>query len=120
MMFTDVSNKRVGQFIGLYEDKTVDFGKGLKFRVIAYAAEGAGAVCPENNGIAVLRDSGKVSRGKRTKGEPIYTVITSRVAQANSGYYGITGQQKRMFDALCAADFDEFQDLLHLKIQPAL
>jgi hypothetical protein len=120
MMFTDVSDKCVGQFIGLYEDQTVDFGRGLKFRVIAYAAERAGAICPENNGIAVLRDSGQVSRKKATKGEPIYTVVASRVAQANSGYYGITGKQKQMFDALCAADFNEFQELLNSRIQPAL
>lgn len=118
MMFTDVSHKTVGQFVGLYEDRTVEFGTGLKFRVIAYASERAGAICPENNGIAVLRDSGKVCRRKSSRGEPVYTVIASRVAQAGSGYYGISAPQKRMFDALCAASFSEFQQLLETTISP--
>lgn len=116
MMFTDVSSKKVGQFVGLYEDKTVDFGIGLKFRVIVYAAESAGAICPEYNGIAVLRESGNISKKKSDNGAPLYTVIASRVAQASSGYYGITGAQKQMFDALCAANFDQFQELLEKKI----
>jgi hypothetical protein len=116
MMFTDVSNKQVGQFVGLYEDKVVSFGGAMTFRVIAYAAERAGAICPEYNGIAVLRDSGLKSRKKASKGEPVYTVIASRLAQSSSGYYGISGKQKQMFDALCAANFKEFQELINTKI----
>lgn len=118
MMFTDVSHKTVGQFVGLYEDRTVEFGAGLKFRVIAYASERAGAICPENNGIAVLRDSGKVCRRKFSKGEPVYTVIASRLARTSSGYYGISTSKKQMFDALCSANFSEFQALLERSLSP--
>jgi hypothetical protein len=118
MMFTDVSHKQVGQFVGLYEDRTVNFGAGLKFRVIAYAAERAGAICPENNGIAVLRETGKVSRRKGAKGQPEYQVVASRLARASSGYYGISGIQKQTFEALCAANFKQFQALLEKTISP--
>lgn len=119
-MFTDVAHKQVGQFVGLYEDREVSFGKGLKFRVVVYAAERAGAICPEYNGIAVLRDTGKVSRSRHSKGQPEYTVIAKRVAQANSGYYGMTGDQRQTLEALCSASFPEFQALLGKEIAPML
>lgn len=114
MMFTDVSDKKVGQFVGLYEDKEVSFGPGLTFRVVVYAAESMGAICPEYNGVAVLRDARKPNRKK-----PVLSVTASRLAQAASGYYGMTVGQKKLFDELCTASFEKFQQLLGVKLLKA-
>ena len=114
MTLADVMDKQVGQFIGLYEDKEISFGKGLVFRVIVYGAENMGGVCSEYNGVAVLRDS----RAPGAK-KPVYGVTASRLAMAPSGYYGATVGQKKLFDELCAASFEKFQQLLGMRLVKA-
>lgn len=110
-----VMDKTVGQFIGLYEDKEISFGKGLVFRVIVYGAEKMGMACPEYNGVAVLRDT----RAPGAK-KPVYSVTASRLASASSGYYGMTVGQKKLFDELCTASFEKFQQLLGLRLVKAV
>lgn len=108
-MFTDVANKQVGQFVGLYADQTVTFPGSSTYRVIVYAAERAGAICPEFNGVAVLRMNPSVAK---KPGSSNWFVTKCRMAQAASGYYGMTVAQKALFDRLCAASLEEFLAIL--------
>lgn len=115
MLITEVLDKKVGQFVGIYDEFTKTFGPGQTFRVILYGAERMGAICPEYNGIAVLRKGGKARNRKDT----IYTTVASRLARANSGYYGYTAEQKQLLEKLRGAEFFEFQSLLGVWLQPA-
>lgn len=114
MLITDVLHKRVGQYVGLYRDATLTFGQDLTFRVIAYGAEGLDKASPKNNGIAVLREQRSASTS-----EKVYTTIASGLARANSGYFGLTTEQIRLFEKLEKANFETFQETLGIRLAPA-
>lgn len=119
MMFSDVADKQVGQFVGLYADKVVEFGWRNSYRIIVYAAErvAGGAIGPEFNGVAVLRNNPDVPNNP---GSQTWFLMKYRMAQADSGYYGMTPSQAELFDRLCAAEsLLAFVDILSEASTPA-
>jgi hypothetical protein len=119
MLFSEVADKQVCQFIGLYADKTVEFGWRMSYRVIVYAAErvAGGAICPEFNGVAVLRPNPDAANNP---GSQTWFLTKYRMAQADSGHYGMTVSQALLFDRLCAsASLSEFLDILTEERAPA-
>lgn len=118
-MFSDVAEKQVGQFVGLYADQAIEFGLRSSYRVIVYAAErvAGGAIAPEFNGVAVLRMN---PDAVNNPGSPTWSLMKYRLAQADSGYHGMTSDQLELFERLCkATTLLEFVDILSEACAPA-
>jgi hypothetical protein len=88
--------KRVGQFMGVQEDKTLTFGE-RNFRIILYGAYNAhGLIGPECNGIAVLDEDNKC-------------VVLDEEAKQDTGYYGASERQKQRFKEVIEMTWDVFK-----------
>lgn len=94
----------VGPYCGVQKDEKVVFNTGRDmrtFRVIVYAAYNAcGLIGSEHNGVLVLDEDGK-------------KVLTDRLAQADTGYYGATEKQLNLAERLCNGSWCEFKKFIN-------
>lgn len=91
-----------GPYTGVTSIGDRDFGKHGKFRVMIYAAYNAmGLIGPEMNGVAVAQELDK------------FNVIFDGGAQADSGYFGASTGQLKLFDDLMAADWEQFRAIVN-------
>jgi hypothetical protein len=88
---------RVSQFMGVWADKTRDFG-AIQVRILGYSAYNAmGLIGSECNGIAILNDTEK-------------SVITDEIGKQDSGYFGPSEKQKALFDEIVNCDEEKFKE----------
>lgn len=111
-MFSDVEEMQVCQFVGLYADKTVDFGWRNSYRILVYGAERipGGGVSREFNGVAVLRNNPDAANNP---GSQTWFLTKYRLAQADADNDGMTAAQLELFNQLCgAATLLDFVEIL--------
>ncbi|MFK4135914.1 hypothetical protein ACI2KR_27070 [Pseudomonas luteola] len=89
----------VSQFAGVTYDQTRDFGTNGSYRVMVYAAYNAfGLIGPERNGIAVIQLEGSSGR-----------VVADSIAQADSGYFGPSNEQVKLFEEIKDMSWETFR-----------
>lgn len=91
----------VGPFMGVELDRIVSYPNGRKLRFLTYGAYNAfGLIGSEKNGVAVLDEDRKV-------------VVCDELYREASGYFGISAAQRRKFEALVAASWEDVCEVVN-------
>lgn len=90
-----IESKQVGPFMGVRDDFQRQYGK-RHLRIVSYQAYNAmGLIGPEQNGVAILDEDRRC-------------VITDRLGQEDSGYFGVSRAQSVLAERLRDLPDDDF------------
>jgi hypothetical protein len=93
-------SKREGPYMGLSQDKVVEYPNGEKLRFLLYGAYNAmGLIGSECNGVCVLDENRR-------------SVVADEIARIDSGYFGPSKSQVMAFAMLTEMEFSQLQTAL--------